>query len=280
MKLNASSLEINFSEVEKVIECFIKGYIKSSGVDGIVIGLSGGVDSCTVAALASQAIGGDKIIGLILPEEETCNNTDINDAKIVADKFNIKVEKQDLSKVLSSFYNNLSIFDHRDKVSKGNIKARTRMIYLYYYANKFNRIVCGTSDKSETMIGYFTKWGDGAADISPIRELYKTQVQKLALYLGIPKKIALKPPSPSLWLNQSAESELGIKYEILDLILYGLEQLMTIEEIVNNLNIKKSIILKIRDRWLSTEHKRQLPLTTKIGFRNIGSNQEANKRSG
>lgn len=264
MKLNPSVLEINFSEVEKKIKLFIKEYIEKYEVKGIVIGLSGGVDSCAVAALASRAIGSDRVIGLILPEEETHNIRDINDAKLIAKKFNIKVEKQDLSKVLNSFYNNISVFDQRDKVSKGNIKARVRMIYLYYYANKFNRIVCGTSDKSETMMGYFTKWGDGASDIAPIRDLYKTQVQKLALYLRIPKKISLKPPSPNLWLNQSAESELGIRYEILDLILYGLEHRMAVKEIASNLKIKESKVIRIRGKWLSTKHKRELPLTIKI----------------
>jgi len=264
MKLTPSLLEIDYTKIEKIITRFIKTYIKNNKIEGIVIGLSGGVDSCTTAALVSRAISSNKIIGLILPEEETYNNIDIKDAEIVANKFNIKIEKHDLSKVLSSFYNNLSIFDYRNKVSKGNIKARTRMIYLYYYANKFNKIVCGTSDKSETMMGYFTKWGDGAADIVPIMDLYKTQVQKLALYLGIPKKIALKPPSPNLWLNQSAESELGIKYEVLDLILYGLEKKMSIEKISNELKIKKAFVLRIKNKWLSTEHKRRMPLTIKI----------------
>ena len=96
------------------------------------------------------------------------------------------------------------------------------MIYLYYYANKQNRIVCGSSDKSETMMGYFTKWGDAAADIAPIMDLYKTQVRKLAMHIGIPKELALKPSTPALWPNQFAETELGIKYETLDLILLDL----------------------------------------------------------
>lgn len=264
MKLNPSVLEINFFEVEKKIKKFIKEYVERNEFEGIVLGISGGVDSCTVAALASSAIGGKKIIGLILPEKETYNIKDINDAKIVADKFNIKVEMQDLSKVLGSLYNNLSVFDPRDKVSKGNIKARMRMLYLYYYANAFNRLVCGTSDKSETMIGYFTKWGDGAADIAPIMSLYKTQVQQLAIRLGVPKRIALKPPSPGLWKNQSAESELGIKYKELDLVLFGLEHMMPIDQIADNLKIRKAIVLKIKNRWLINEHKRCLPLTIKI----------------
>ena len=99
------------------------------------------------------------------------------------------------------------------------------MIYLYYYANKLNRIVCGSSDKSETMMGYFTKWGDAAADIAPIMDLYKTQVRKLATHLGFSDKLANKPSTPALWPGQLAETELGIKYEILDLILMDLKDL-------------------------------------------------------
>ncbi len=263
MKLNPSVLELNLSNVKNIIKQFIKGYIKNNGFEGIIIGLSGGVDSSTIAALSCSAIGNENVTGLILPEKETYNINDINDAKIVAEKFKIKVETLDISESLKSFYKTLPIFDYKDKVSKGNIKARTRMIYLYYYANKLNKLVCGSSDKSETMIGYFTKWGDGGADISPIMELYKTQVQNLAIHLGIPKKIALKPPSPNLWLNQSAEKELGMKYETLDLVLYGIEHMMTIENITNNLNISKSLVLKIKNRVLSSEHKRRMPFTTK-----------------
>ena len=264
MKLNPSVLEINLSEVENIIKRFIKGYIKNNGFEGIIIGLSGGVDSSTIAALSCSAIGNENVTGLILPEKETYNINDINDAKFVAEKFKIKVETLNISESLESFYKNIPIFDYKDKVSKGNIKARIRMIYLYYYANKFNKLVCGSSDKSETMIGYFTKWGDGGADIAPIMDLYKTQVRSLAIHLGIPKRIALKPASPNLWLNQSAEKELGMKYEILDLVLYGIEHMMTIENIASNLNIDKSLVLKIKKRVLSSEHKRRMPLTTKI----------------
>ncbi len=108
-----------------------------------------------------------------------------------------------MSAVLGCLYKAIPVFDPKDKLCKGNLKARTRMIYLYYYANKFNRIVCGSSDKSETMMGYFTKWGDAASDIAPIMDLYKTQVRKLAIHLGIPKELALKPSTPALWPNQT-----------------------------------------------------------------------------
>jgi NAD+ synthase len=145
------------------------------------------------------------------------------------------------------------------------------MIYNYYYANRLGRLVCGSSDKSETMMGYFTKWGDVAADISPIMDLYKTQVRTLARRMGIPQEIVEKPPSPALWPNQLAEDELGMKYEQLDLVLYGLERFMKPEEIASQLKIKVSLVGKIKQRWLATEHKRRALLTAKLGYRTIGT---------
>ncbi len=271
MKLVPSVLELNLTEVEKRIRRFIKEYVEKAGADGIVLGISGGIDSGTVAALSSLSIGGDRVIGLILPEKETYNSQDIDDAKFVAKKFGLKTQICDVTPVLESFYKTISTFDEEDRLCKGNIKARTRMIYLYYYANKLNMIVCGSSDKSETMMGYFTKWGDAAADISPLMDLYKTQVRKLAEHLGFPAELAAKPSTPALWPDQTAETELGFKYEDLDLILYGLERFMTPKEISRQLNIQKALVEKVKIRWLSTEHKRRLPLTPKIEYRTVGA---------
>ena len=271
MKLPPSVLDLNLPEVEMRIRRFIKEYVENAGADGIVLGLSGGIDSGTIAALSSLAIGGDRVIGLMLPEKETINSKDIEDAKFVAEKFGLKTQLCDITTVLESFYKTIPIFDPADRLCKGNIKARTRMIYLYYYANKLNRIVCGSSDKSETMMGYFTKWGDIAADISPIMDLYKTQVRKLAEHLGFPAELATKPSTPALWPNQLAETELGIKYETLDLILYGLERFMTTEEIAQQLSAEKTLVEKVKSRWLAIEHKRRMPLTPKIEYRTVGT---------
>lgn len=271
MKLTPTTLELNLPEVTKKICRFIKEYIENAGANGIVLGLSGGIDSNTVAALSSLAIGGDKVIGLILPEKETYNTKDIDDAKFVSEKFGLTTQICDITSALEGFYKTIPIFDPEDRLCKGNIKARVRMIYLYYYANKRNMIVCGSSDKSETMMGYFTKWGDAAADIAPIMDLYKTQVRKLAEHVGIPARLAAKPSTPALWPNQLAETELGIKYETLDLVLYGLEHFMATEEIAEQLGVRKEIIEKIKNRWLAVEHKRRLPLAPKIEYRTVGA---------
>ena len=266
-----SILEMDFGEEEKRICRFIKEYVENAGADGIVLGLSGGVDSAIAAALASLAVGGENVLALMLPEKETRTQKDIDDAIAIADQFHIQTQLCDITEALNGIYKNIPAYDHANRLCRGNIKARTRMIFIYYYANNQNRIVCGTSDKSETMMGYFTKWGDMAADITPNIDLYKSQVRKLALHLGIPKELALKPATPALWPEQLAETELEIKYETLDLILYGLERFMKPKEIAEELNIKQGVVDRIKARWLANEHKRRLPLAPKLGFRTVGN---------
>jgi len=271
LKLTNEALALDLSTAATRIKRFIKDYVEKTKAKGIVIGLSGGIDSSTAAALAALAIGGDKISALNMPEKENYNTTDIRHAKMVAKKFGFKLETIDLSLILKAYYKALPIYDEDDKLSRGNIKARTRMVCLYYYANHLGKIVCGSSDKSETMMGYFTKWGDVAADISPLMDVYKTQVRQLAAHIEIPKEIITKPPSPQLWPGQTAENELGVKYEVLDLILFGLENFMSPEEIAQSLELPVKLVQGIKDTWLTREHKRRLPLTIKLEYRTVGA---------
>jgi NAD+ synthase len=271
LQLNPDVLDMNMPEVEKRVLRFISDYIQKTKAKGIVLGLSGGIDSCTVAALSARAIGGNRVLGLMLFEKETRTTQDIRHAELVARKFKIQTQTIDITDSLEALYRSIPAFEPQDKLSKGNLKARARMIYNYYYANRLGRLVCGSSDKSESMMGYFTKWGDIAADISPIMDLYKTQVRKLARHMGIPQAIVDKPSSPALWPNQLAEDELGIPYAKLDLILYGLERFMKPEEIGAQLAIEKHVVAKIKQRWLSAEHKRRMLLTAKLEYRTIGT---------
>lgn len=270
MELTSAVLDLEWAEVEGRIVRFIKDYVAKSGADGIVLGLSGGIDSCVVGALSALALGEGRVLGLMLPEEEIQSARDIEHATLIARKFGFRTEKIDVTPALRAIYKSIPVFDCSEKVCKGNVKARTRMIYIYYYANKLNLLVCGSSDKSETMMGYFTKWGDVAADISPIMDLYKTQVRKLAGHIGTPKTIIAKPSTPALWPGQTAEGELGIKYEQLDLILYGLEHFMKPADIAEQLNVEEKVVNKIQRRWLSMEHKRRMSLTPKLQYRTIG----------
>jgi NAD+ synthase len=146
------------------------------------------------------------------------------------------------------------------------------MILLYAYAQKFNYLVVGTGDKSELLLGYFTKYGDGGVDVLPIGDLYKTQVKELGKVLGLPERIIKKPSSPALWEGQTAEGELGISYDIADAILYlRYEELKSIDEVVKELDVNKEIVIKI-DRLVKTsQHKRLPPEIFRLSGRAINS---------
>ena len=269
MQLTAKLLELNPEVTREKITRFIKDYTNKARAKGIVLGVSGGVDSAATAALSSKAIGGDNVLGLYMPEEETYNEIDQRHVRLLAKKFSFRLKAVDLTETLSELYRAIPDYDPEDKVSRGNLKARTRMLTLYYYANHTNRIVATGSDKSETMIGYYTKWGDAAADIAPMMDLYKTQVRQLAQHLGVPPAIARKPATPALWPDQTAEKEIGFKYETLDLMFYGLERFMSPHSIAKQLRLPVKTIEAVKKKWLQAEHKRQMPLTPKLEYRTI-----------
>jgi len=213
---------------------------------GIVFGLSGGLDSTVVAALSIR-IFPQNTLAIIIP----CHSleADIKDALDFNNKFNIPYKIIDVSKVYDSFIHLLNDKEKEGsfKLAEANIKPRLRMTTLYYFANKLNYLVVGTGNNSELMIGYFTKYGDGGADILPLGNLLKSQVRELAEYLGIPKKIINKPPSAGLWEGQTDEKEIGISYEQLDKYLKTGK--------LNNKIIEK----KIQDKITKSAHKRTTP---------------------
>ena len=270
MRLSPEILKIDPEAVEKHITRFIKDYVASVGAKGLVIGLSGGLDSSTAATLAARALGPDKVVGLIMPEEEAYDPEAVKHAKMVAEQLGIRVDYVDITPILRAFYEAMPAYDPEAHMARANVKPRVRMTCLYYYANKLGMLVCGATDKSEVMLGYYTKWGDGAADIEPIVDLFKTQVRQLARHLGIPREIVEKPPTPGLLPGQTAEGELGMSYDVLDLILYGLEHFMRPERIASDLGLPLEAVLAVRDRWLANEHKRRFPLTIKLAYRTAG----------
>jgi NAD+ synthase len=193
---------------------WIKRKVKDSGVKGIVLGLSGGIDSAVVAALAKEAVGKDNLLVLFMP----CHShaQDLKDARLVAHQLGLKSKLVDLS---STYNNFMKILPGAASLARGNLKPRLRMSTLYYFANKLNYLVCGTGNKSELLVGYFTKYGDGGVDILPIADLFKRQVRRLAKELKIPQGIITKPPTAGLWNGQTDEVEMGITYHDLDDIL-------------------------------------------------------------
>jgi NAD+ synthase len=270
MLLTPSILKIEEEEAKQKILRFIKDYRTKTKAKGVVLGMSGGVDSSTNAALIAMSIGGSKTYGLLMFEKETRNKSDIEHALQVAKQFNVRTIIIDITKLLSTIYKSIPDFTQADFKAKGNVKARVRMLMLYYFANSKNLIVSASSDKSETMIGYYTKHGDIAADIAPQQDLYKTQVRQLAKHVGIPDVIVEKPSTPALWPDQTAEQEIGMPYERLDLILYGLEHFMETSQIAEQLSLPTKTVESVKKRWLETEHKRRTPLSPKLAFRTVG----------
>jgi NAD+ synthase len=209
------------------------------------------------------------VLGITLPERETRNDMAMEDARSVASKFRIRFKIIDITPIVET--SRISLDAKMAKgVPWGNVKARLRAMVLYYFANTEHGLVVGTGDKSEIMLGYFTKFGDGACDILPLADLYKTSIRNLARHLGIPERIRVKASSPELWPGQTAERELGLSYEKLDRILWGLERWMTPEDIADETGLKLVLVRKVRKRWLRSEHKRRPPLALKLGYRTAG----------
>lgn len=209
---------------ERVVEeiCkFIKEYVDKSNANGVIIGLSGGIDSSTVAFLCKRALGEKRVLGLIMPEKGVTREEDVEDALSIADILGIEFKIIEINEILDALKRKLG---EGNKIAEANLKPRIRMTINYYFANNMNRLVAGTGNKSELMIGYFTKYGDGGVDFLPIGDLYKTEVFKLAEYIGVPERIIKKKPTAGLWVNQTDEDEIGMSYEELDEILKAIEK--------------------------------------------------------
>lgn len=198
---------------------WLREKVDAAGADGVVLGLSGGIDSSVVAALAARALGNDRVTGVIMPAHS--QQEDIDDARLIAQHLNINVQEIDLSGPFDAM---VDVLPAGNRVAEVNIKPRLRMITLYYIANTNNLVVVGTGNRSELMVGYFTKYGDGGVDLLPLGSLYKHQVRELARAIGVPERIVQRPPSAGLWAGQTDESEMGITYEELDGILEALER--------------------------------------------------------
>lgn len=250
---------------------FLKTHSERIGARHLVVGMSGGLDSSVTAALCAKAIGGKRTIGLCLPENETRSMKSIQDAGEVARKFGISLKTLDMTSLVHATSDLLHPSKKRNGVVPyGNLKARLRAMILYYFANTEKGLVVGTGDKSEIMLGYFTKYGDGASDIQPIADLYKSSVRELAIHLGLPRRIFSKPSSPELWPGQIAEDELGLPYNKLDSILWRLERWMPPKEISEELALPLRVVARVRGHLLQSEHKRRPPIAIKLGFRTAG----------
>jgi NAD+ synthase len=250
------------SEVIEIIIKWTKNYVSEAHANGVVIGLSGGIDSAVVAAIAVKAIGKDNVLGVMMP----CSSSpeDAEDAKLVADWLKIRRTTIDLY----DGFNRLSkdIWDHcgswitelpdwqqRRNITSANIKSRLRMVTLMALANQMNYLSIGTTNKSEQMLGYFTKYGDGGVDFEPILDIFKTEVFEVAKALGVPDKIIARKPSPGLWAGQTTEGELGMLYSRIDEILMSQDIYFPGYKPKND--DEKRVVALVHKSW----HKRRVP---------------------
>ncbi len=245
----------DYRQIRDKIGSFLLKEIEERKTHGVIFGLSGGIDSAVIAMLCAKFVK-EKSLALIMPNSKITPESDTDDAVKIVDSLHLEYKLVDIGFIHKEY----SKYIEPNPTAFGNLGARIRANLLYYYANARNYLVLGTSDKSELLIGYFTKYGDGAADILPIASLYKTQIRELARYLGIPSNILSKPSSPRLWEGHVAEVEIGTTYEEIDSILYCIvEKGLSVEDTARLTEIPISNVDKIYQMHKRSEHKRITP---------------------
>lgn len=245
--------EMNEDDARALVD-FIRDTVNRAGCKGAVVGLSGGIDSATITKLCIEALGAKNVINIFMPTSVTPLN-DYKSTKVLSSRWGTTYKVVDIQPAVDAF--TAALFtDQGSQLERGNISARCRMIVLYNIARKKNYLVVGTSNRSELMMGYFTKFGDGAADVAPMIDLYKTQVWQLAKLLAVPQVFIDKIPTAGLWEGQTDEGEMGITYHDLDLVLNGIALSMTDEDISKDTGVSVFKVMETRDRISAMEHKR------------------------
>ncbi len=254
---------MNNEEIENIYEKIISGinaYFNKSGCKKAVIGLSGGIDSSVCAKLVADAIGKENVHGLIMPVMGLSSQENVADAVELCKMIGMSYSVIHINRFLEGFED---LEWGQSKIAKMNSTSRIRGVLLYNYANTYNALVIGTSNKTEILLGYFTKYGDGAVDIEVIGELFKTDERELARFVRIPDKIINKTPTAELYHGQTDEDELGVSYEELDKILKLHIDGKNVKEIVDR-GFDRKTIENVINRVKANEHKRNMPFVVKI----------------
>ncbi|MEO2064916.1 MAG: NAD+ synthase [Desulfurobacteriaceae bacterium] len=262
----AEELRIEDKEfVKDVLVNFIREEFLKAGFKRAVVGLSGGVDSSLAAFLAVEALGKENVIGVSMPYKISSKSSR-EDARLVAEVLEIEFHEIDITPQVDTYF---SLFPDADPVRRGNKMARERMAILYDFAHWKKGLVLGTSNKSELLIGYSTRWGDGAHDINPLGDLYKTQVWDMASFIGVPDRIVKKKPSADLWPGQTDEGEIGITYKTLDKILVGYVDLRLRREDLIGAGFEPQVVDRVLSMVKRSQYKRKLPIICKIARRTV-----------
>jgi NAD+ synthase len=252
-----------------VIVGFIRAQMAQTGFERIVLGLSGGVDSATVAFLCARAIGPDSLLAVRMPYRSSSEASE-TDALRVVDALGCRTERVEITPMVDPMLALVETDGDAANVRRGNVMARQRMIVLYDRSAAFDALVAGTSNKTEALLGYGTLHGDMAAAFAPIGDLYKTQLRAVATELGVPREILDKPPSADLWPGQTDEGELGRTYDSLDRALFALVDRRWTADRCVRAGLDRSLVEWVARRVAQMEYKRQTPPVAKVSLRTPG----------
>ena len=252
-------LSIDCAHIDTQISSFIRNVVHTAGRQKLVIALSGGIDSAVSCTLGVHAVGHENILPIILPYG-SLSEKDSQDALLVVDHFHIPRENVTTIAIQPAVDTILQQIPDADKVRRGNVMARVRMIYVYDLAKKQTALVLGTENKTEYYLGYFTRFGDEASDIEPIRTLYKTQVRQLGQYFQLPASIVTKAPSAGLWSNQTDEQEFGFSYADVDRVLYYVfDQHVPPVEVEEKSGVPRSVVETVMAWVRANDFKHHVP---------------------
>jgi NAD+ synthase len=252
-------LSIDCPQVDARISDFIRNVLGAAERHKLVIALSGGIDSSVSCVLGVHAIGPENVLPVILPYG-SLNEKDRHDALLVVEQLRIPRENVATIDIQPAVDTIVQQVQDADRVRRGNVMARVRMIYVYDLAKKHTALVLGTENKTEYFLGYFTRYGDEASDIEPIRNLYKTQVQQMGQYFQLPASILNKAPSAGLWSNQADEQEFGFSYADVDKVLYyHFDQHVPLVEVEEKYEIPRSVIESVMTWVRANDFKHHVP---------------------
>jgi NAD+ synthase len=263
-------LTLNAPLAEAVLTSFIRDAVDTSGTQGVVVGLSGGVDSSLAAALAARALGPERVHGFLLPYR-TSNPESERDARAVAGHLGMPHRVIDISPMVDAYF---AMESDAGPDRRGNKMARERMTILFDQAKKLGALVLGTSNKTEILLGYSTVFGDNASSLNPLGDLYKGQIWQLSRHLGLPSEVIGKAPSADLWPGQTDESELGVDYATADEVLYLLFDMGLRPEEVTARGYDEQVVRRIVALEQQFRFKRRLMLIARLSGSAVNLDQE------
>ncbi|WP_049985338.1 NAD+ synthase [Halobellus rufus] len=254
-------LRLSEAELDATVDhltSFLREVVDDAGGDGAVLGLSGGVDSTTVAYLAVEALGAENVHGLVMPSVANAEDN-MSDAEWVAQELGMPYDVVEIQPIAETFFDTFPEAAD-DRMAAGNVYVRIRGVLNYFVANHEGKVVLGTGNRSEALTGYFTKYGDQAVDCNPIGNLYKQQVRQLAAHLGAPEELVTKTPSAEMWAGQTDEEEMGLGYDALDAILaLHVDGPLSTAATVRHLDVTEAQIERVVDLYEKSAHKRTMP---------------------